>query len=548
VKPVWKIVGIVVGVLILIVIALPLFINVNNYRPEIESNLSSALGRQVKVGDLSLSILSGSVKADNLTIADDPKFSNTPFIQAKALAVGAELLPLIFSKKLNVTKIVIDHPEIFLLRNKEGVWNFSSIGGQTASTPAQPAKGTTSSNSSSNINIAKLDVNDGTVTVGSSTGKRKPIVYNNVNITMRDFSFTNSFPVTASVGLPSGGSLKIEGKAGPINPADAALTPVEAKIHMSKLDLAQSALVDPTLGITGMADFDGTLTSDGHIAKASGTLKASSLKLVPAGKPAAEPVTLVFAVEHDLKNETGKIDQGDISTGKAAAKLVGTYNMKGETTAIQTKLAGQNMPVDDVEKLLPAFGVVLPSGSQLKGGTLSAEINSNGPLDKLVSSGWIKMNNTALAGFNLGSKLGALSSLTGKQPSTGNDTQIQNLSSDVRYAPDGTRLDKIDLVIPALGTVTGSGTISPSNQLNFKLVANLSGAAGGLEKMAGMGSGSGGGIPINVTGTTSNPSFLPDMKGVMNSKLKGLIPSGAAGKTNPLGGLGGLLGKKPQPQ
>jgi AsmA protein len=134
--------------------------------------------------------------------------------------------------------------------------------------------------------------------------------------------------------------------------------------------------------------------------------------------------------------------------------------------------------------------------------------------------------------------------VTGKQPQTGNDTQIQNLSSDVRYAPDGTRLDKIDLVIPSLGTVTGSGTISPSNALNFKLVANLSGTGGSLVQAAGMGSG---GIPINVGGTTSNPSFMPDMKGIMNSKLKGLIPSGAAGKNNPLGNLGGLFGKKPPP-
>ena len=52
------------------------------------------------------------------------------------------------------------------------------------------------------------------------------------------------------------------------------------------------------------------------------------------------------------------------------------------------------------------------------------------------------MSNTALAGFNLGSKLSAISALTGKQ--TGNDTTIENLSSDVRYAPEGTRLDKID--------------------------------------------------------------------------------------------------------
>ena len=89
------------------------------------------------------------------------------------------------------------------------------------------------------------------MTVGSSTGKRKPIVYNKVNIAMRNFSFAGNFPVTASVGLPGGGQLKIDGTAGPINPTDAALTPVQAKLHITKLDLAQSALVDPTLGITG---------------------------------------------------------------------------------------------------------------------------------------------------------------------------------------------------------------------------------------------------------------------------------------------------------
>src|SRR5258708_36380005 len=87
------------------------------------------------------------------------------------------------------------------------------------------------------------------------------------------------------------------------------------------------------------------------------------------------------------------------------------------------------------------------------------------------------MNNTALTGFNLASKLSAISSLTGKQAGTGNnnDTNIQNLSSDVRYTPEGTRLDKINLEIPALGTVTGAGTISPSNALDFKMVANLNG-------------------------------------------------------------------------
>jgi AsmA protein len=537
VKSLAKVVGIIVAVLIVVIIAIPFLVNVNNFRPEIESNLSSALGRPVKVGNLSLGILSGSVEADQLSIADDPKFSSAPFIQAKTLQVGVELIPLIFSKQLNVTNLRIDHPEITLLRDRDGVWNFSSLGNQLGKQPAaQPAKVAEKAPSApANVNVAKLDLSDGTVTLGSTTGKRNPVVYDKVNVAVRNFSFASAFPVTVSVALPGGGSLKIDGAAGPINSTDTSLTPLQAKVTLSKLDLSQSAVVDPELGIAGSADFEGTLTSDGHMAKAIGTLKATSLKLVPKGSPARVPVQFVFAVEHDLKDESGKVTQGEVAIGKALAKLTGTYNMHGETTSIHTKLNGQAMPVDDLEGMLPALGVVLPTGSKLKGGTLSLEIESTGPLNKLVSTGWVKMNNTALAGFNLGSKLSAISALTGKQ--TGSDTKIENLSSNVRNAPEGTRLDKIDVVIPSLGTITGTGTISPNNELAFKMLANLAGAGAGLTKVAGMGAG---GIPVAIGGTTSNPTFTPDMKAMGSQELKGIVSGGKS----PLGGLGGLFGKK----
>src|SRR5450755_2237295 len=271
-KPVYKVLAIVVGLFLVVAIALPFLVNVNNFRPQIESNLSSALGRPVKVGNLDLSIFSGSVKADQLSIADDPKFSPSPFIQAKSLQVGVELLPLIFSKQLNVTHLRIEQPQITLLRGRDGVWNFSSLGNQSAQ-PAPPAQASEkkASGAPANLSVAKLDIVDGTVTVGSMTGKRKPIVYEKLSVTVRDFSSTSKFPVTASVSLPGGGSLKIDGTAGPIDAADVSLTPVQAKLTFKKLDLSQSALADPDLGITGSADFEGTLTSDGHLAKASGT-------------------------------------------------------------------------------------------------------------------------------------------------------------------------------------------------------------------------------------------------------------------------------------
>ncbi|MGA7630213.1 MAG: AsmA family protein [Terriglobales bacterium] len=535
-KKILKIAGIVVAALIVIALAIPLFVNVNNYRPQIESSLSSALGRPAKVGNLSLSILSDSVEADQLSIADDPKFSSSPFIQAKTLKVGVELLPLIFSKKLAVTDLRIDQPQISLLRDHDGIWNFSSLGNQ-AGQPSAAQRTSSGASSNSNISVDKLDVTDGTVTLGSTTGKRKPIVYDKVHLTLRNFSFTSSFPVTASIELPGGGSVKLAGAAGPISSTDTSLTPLQAKVTVSKLDLSQSALVDPALGVAGTADFDGALASDGQIAKANGTLQATSLKLVPKGSPATVPVRVVFSVEHDLKRVSGKLVKADVTIGKALAKLTGTYDMHGETTSIDTKLEGQGMPVNDLEGILPAVGVVLPPGSKLEGGTVSVSLESNGPLDKLVSTGWVKMSNSELAGFNLGSKLSSLSSLTGKQVGTGNNTKIENLSSDVRNAPDGTRFDKIDVVIPSLGTVTGAGTISPSHALDFKMIANLSGIGAGLSKTLGAGSG---GIPVDVGGTTSNPTFTPDMKGMVSGKVKGLTKGGKSLG----GGLGGLL-KKP---
>ena len=109
-KRILKIIAIVVAVLIVIAIAIPFFIDANTFRPTLESDLTTALGRQVKVGNLSLSLLSGAVSADDISIADDPAFSKSAFVQAKSLKVGVEMMPLIFSKQLNVTELTLNQP------------------------------------------------------------------------------------------------------------------------------------------------------------------------------------------------------------------------------------------------------------------------------------------------------------------------------------------------------------------------------------------------------------------------------------------------------
>jgi AsmA protein len=542
-----KIIGIVVAVILLVVIALPFLVNVNSFRPRLESELSAALGRQVKVGNLSLSILSGSVSAEDLSISDDPAFSKDPFIRAKALKVGVEVMPLIFSKTLHVNDITLDKPEISLLRDAAGKWNFSSLGNKSEAAK-KPAAAEPSS-STPNLSVSKLDVKDGRLSVNRANSSIKPHVYDNVNLSVRDFSLTSQFPFTMTADLPAGGSLKLDGKAGPINSNDVSASPLEAQVRVKGLDLTASGFVDPSTGIAGIADFDGRLSSDGKLARTSGTLKAEKLKLAVKGSPAGRPVEVKYATDYDLQKQSGTLTQGDVSLGKALAKLTGTYETRGESTLLNMKLNADGMPVDDLQAMLPALGVILPSGSSLQGGTLSANLGIAGPVDKLVITGPIRLAQTKLAGFNLASKMSAVSALSGAQ--TGQDTSIQNLSTDAHVGPDGVRTQNINLVIPALGTVTGNGTINPGGALNYKMTASLSGGVvTGLTQLAGMG-GKGGSIPFLIQGTTSDPKFVPDVQGMVGSQLKGGLGGALGGLTgknpsgnSPVDALGGLFGKK----
>jgi AsmA protein len=541
-----KIIGIVVAVILLVVIALPFLVNVNSFRPRLESELSAALGRQVKVGNLSLSVLSGSVAAEDLSISDDPDFSKDPFIRAKALKVGVEVMPLIFSKTLHATDITLDKPEIFLLRDSAGKWNFSSLGNKSEAAKKPAAAEPPSS--TPNLSVSKLDVKDGRLSVNRANSSIKPHVYDNVNITVRDFSLTSQFPFTMTADLPAGGSLKLDGKAGPINSNDVSASPLEAHVHVKGLDLTASGFVDPSTGIAGIADFDGTLSSDGKLARTSGTVKAEKLKLAVKGSPAGRPIEVKYATDYDLQKQSGTLTQGDVSLGKALAKLTGAYETRGESTLLNMKLNADGMPVDDLQAMLPALGVILPSGSSLQGGTLSANLGIAGPVDKLVITGPIRLAQTKLAGFNLASKMSAISALSGAQ--TGQDTSIQNLSTDAHVGPDGVRTQNINLVIPALGTVTGNGTINPGGALNYKMTASLSGGVSGLTQLAGMG-GKGGSIPFFIQGTTSDPKFVPDVQGMVGSQLKGGLGGALGGLTgknpsgnSPVDALGGLFGKK----
>ena len=247
-KRIAVVLGIVVVVLIAVVVALPLFIDANQFRPRLEAELTKDLGRDVKLGNLSLALYSGSVTAADLSISDDPKFSKVPFLTAKSLAVAVDLKELIFSKKLIVTGIEIQQPDIALIQNTAGDWNFSSLGSKTAETkPADPAAANAAP---PDFSVKLLRITDARVSLQRG-GKAKPQALEKANVEMADFSPTSSFPFKFSANVQGGGQIALDGKAGPIDMDDVAATPLTANLKVDKLDVVHAGFIEAASGFAG---------------------------------------------------------------------------------------------------------------------------------------------------------------------------------------------------------------------------------------------------------------------------------------------------------
>ena len=110
----------IAGLLVVAALGLWLFFDANQFRPQLESAMGGALGRKVSIGNIKVSLLSGGMAIEDLTIADDPDFSTSPFVTAKAVSVGVDLMPLIFSRSLHVKSFRLEDPQVVLLNSKSG--------------------------------------------------------------------------------------------------------------------------------------------------------------------------------------------------------------------------------------------------------------------------------------------------------------------------------------------------------------------------------------------------------------------------------------------
>jgi len=226
-KKAFKWTAIIGGGLIILVIAalliIPMFVDIQKYKPEIEKRVAQATGRPFNLGgDLSLSLFPwAGISLSDLHLGNPPGFKEKDFVTIQSFEVRVKLLPLI-SKDIQVKRFILKGPRIVLERLKDGRGNWEGIGkpsAKPAPAPAKEVKQPSKKKPGIDLPIKSLAVGEFAITEGNvlwidqTKGERKEI--SDMNLRLKDVSFDRPIHLALSANL-DGKPLSLEGTVGPL--------------------------------------------------------------------------------------------------------------------------------------------------------------------------------------------------------------------------------------------------------------------------------------------------------------------------------------------
>ena len=251
VKWILVIAGSLVALIVIAVIVLPMVIDVEKYKPQIEQQVATATGRSFKLGgDLKLSIFPWiGVRLTDLHLGNPSGFKEKDFVSVASFEVRVKLLPLL-SRNIEVKRFVVDKPVIVLEKRKDGKGGWEGLG-QPAEKPAVTAKEKPAPSSTGELPIKGLLVGEFAITNGlivwldQATGVRKEV--KDVKLVLTDVSFDKPIGVAFSA-LADQKPVKLNGTIGPVGakPGKGPL-PVDLAVNLlNELDVSLSGIFDPS--------------------------------------------------------------------------------------------------------------------------------------------------------------------------------------------------------------------------------------------------------------------------------------------------------------
>lgn len=155
------------ALLIVVLLLVPMFVDIQKYKPLIEERIASATGRSFTVGDdLSLSLFPwAGISLSDLHLGNPAGFEEKDLASIQSFEVRMKLIPLLF-KDIQVERFVVKSPRIVLERTKDNRLSWQGIGQPASPTPAEkkPVDGRAMQGLPvKSLNVDQFVISDGTI-------------------------------------------------------------------------------------------------------------------------------------------------------------------------------------------------------------------------------------------------------------------------------------------------------------------------------------------------------------------------------------------------
>lgn len=237
-------------------------------RDRILTLTSDALGRPVRVEQMRATISWGvSVEITGLRIADDPSFSQFPFLTANEVSLRVEFFPLL-AGRAKLRQLDIIQPNIRILRNARGDLNLSTLG-RNGGAPAAQARPAKNASALAALSIKAFDIDDATILYNDLAQQAAPIKLHGLALAVTNFRAAAPFDVDMKLGFLGQSNVEVSGKVGPVldqRRLQLARLPVDLKFALGPVLIDKlrkltdlGARIPPALSITDQVSIDGIL-------------------------------------------------------------------------------------------------------------------------------------------------------------------------------------------------------------------------------------------------------------------------------------------------
>lgn len=364
----------------------------DGWRPRIQAELQAKLNRPVSIEHLSLKLLPLQIKLEGFKIGEAANFpQERPFATANTVFVSAGLLSILTGNP-EVKNLTLDKPQVELIRNVAGVWNYSSLGKND---------GGKSGGSNSQLSLNLLNLSDGQLGFTDQLNHQPRNVYDHIDLKLTDFAPGKQFGLNVGVHFPGDGRQMLEftGKAGPLTTAtENALPPVNGHLSIEQVSLAavnqfSSGALPPDTNsvVSGEAD----INSLADVLGCKGNLRFENTIL--NGAKLDYPISGTYNIEEDVKQKKLLIRSGLVQLASTSFMASGDVSLDTTPATLNVNVRTDNSSITELAKLAGGLGFGFSPAYKVDG-KVNADVTAKGAATAPQLTGSVRARNLSASG------------------------------------------------------------------------------------------------------------------------------------------------------